>query len=160
GLLDTGPLDTGSFDVASDAGTDIEHDASASDADDAACVLGTSNAVRSETATLQGTFQMGADADAGTDFASAVPRHPATVDPFTLDKLEVTVGKFRQFVNDYTCWRRAHPAPDEGAVGGRGWQPEWTGHLVSEVELRTGLDCDADAGAPRATWSDVPGDAG
>ncbi len=114
-----------------------------------------------ETAVLQGTFQMGADVDAGLDFANAMPRHPATVDAFTLDKFEVTVARFRQFLSDYACWRREqHPAIGEGATGARsalGWQSAWSAHLVGEAELRASLACDGDASAPRATWRNAVG---
>jgi sulfatase modifying factor 1 len=133
-------------------------DAASFDASDGPCVIGRAVA-HDETATLQGTFQMGADADAGPDFADAVPRHPATLGPFALDKFEVSVAKFRVFVDDYACWRGVHPAPNEGAVAGevgRGWQLAWTSRLVSETELRSRLACDSDAGSPRATWTEAP----
>jgi formylglycine-generating enzyme required for sulfatase activity len=155
---DTARLDAPPTEAALDA---TPSDAPLRDAAIDACTLGTNAASHDETATLQGLFQMGADADAGADFANAVPRHAATLDPFTLDKFEVTVARFRQFVSDYACWRTAHPATDEAAVGGhagRGWQLSWSAHLVSEAELRAGLACDADAAAPRATWTDAAGD--
>jgi sulfatase modifying factor 1 len=157
------PVDASSDGVYSDidASSDgARADVSTTDAADGSCIVKGGPATHDETGVLQGMFQMGADADAGTDFANATPRHSATLDPFTLDKSEVTVARFRQFVNDYTCWRNSHPAIGEGAVGGRtalGWQSGWTAQLVGEAELRAGLACDADASAPRATWRNAVG---
>ncbi len=69
-----------------------------------------------------GTFERG---DAGG--------YPATVGSFCLDKYEVTVGRFRAFVEDYDSWISApggsHPLLGEGEItpGDEcGWKEEWT----------------------------------
>ncbi|MFC1642491.1 SUMF1/EgtB/PvdO family nonheme iron enzyme [Myxococcota bacterium] len=54
------------------------------------------------------------------------PEHLATVSRYGLDKYEVTVGRFRAFLNDYDAgWR---PSAGEGAhpeIDGSGWQQAW-----------------------------------
>jgi formylglycine-generating enzyme required for sulfatase activity len=39
-----------------------------------------------------------------TQFPNEFPEHEAVVDGFALDKYEVTVGRFRQFVAAYDAW--------------------------------------------------------
>lgn len=113
-----------------------------------------------------GTFAMGRSL-AGSDAASCVvcendelPEHPATVSAFTLDRYEVTVGRFRRFVADFEAWRRAgHPAPGEGEhprIPGSGWLAEWEAHLPVDQAALLG-DVTAQNGA--STWSDEPGEA-
>jgi formylglycine-generating enzyme required for sulfatase activity len=65
------------------------------------------------------------------------------VSGFKLDKYEVTVGRFRNFLSHYDAWRAAHyPAPGAGAnphVGDSGWQSAWDSELspsASELEAR------------------------
>lgn len=53
----------------------------------------------------------------------------ATVSAFALDKYEVTVGRFRNFVDAYL----GHPVAGAGAhplIGGSGWQPEWNAFMA------------------------------
>ena len=83
----------------------------------------------------QGQFVLGATS---TELTSN-----ATVSAFTLDKYEVTVGRFRRFLSHYDAWRAAHnPAPGAGAnprVAGSGWQSAWDGELpqsYKEMEAR------------------------
>jgi len=102
---------------------------------------------------------------AGADASSCVvchddelPEHPATVSPFTLDRYEVTVERFRRFVADYEAWRRAgHPAAGEGEhprIPGSGWLAEWDEHLpVDQAALGAAVTEENTA----STWSDVPG---
>jgi formylglycine-generating enzyme required for sulfatase activity len=68
--------------------------------------------------------------------------YPATVSTFGLDKYEITVGRFRQFV-DAGHGTRAQP-PASGA-GGRtlngmanqgGWEPAWNANLEAGGDLR------------------------
>lgn len=72
-----------------------------------------------------GTYNRGAD-----------PAYPATVSDFRLDKYEVTVGRFRRFVESFDAWRADHPQPGEGAraephplAQASGWDPAWEGDL-------------------------------
>ncbi len=54
---------------------------------------------------------------------------PVSVDPFYMDRYEVTVGRFRRFVEAYEGWRAgSNPKNDSGQhpkISGSGWQPPW-----------------------------------
>jgi formylglycine-generating enzyme required for sulfatase activity len=85
------------------------------------------------------------------------PDFPATVSTFWLDRLEVTVGRFRRFVDD-GMGTAANPPP--AGVGGRpgvdgsGWHAEWATELAAdETALRAALHCDPSL----ATWTEEPG---
>ena len=59
----------------------------------------------------------------------------ATIAAFRLDAFEVTVGRFRRFVEAYL----RPPAPDSGQndyVIGSGWMPEWFAQMPLDQELR------------------------
>ena len=85
--------------------------------------------------------------------------YPATVSSFCLDKYEVTVGRFRKFLEAYNQWHQTdlHPAENEGQhplVGaGSGWDSGWDSllpaddavfkdgsHLNQDVEYQTWRD--------------------
>lgn len=58
----------------------------------------------------------------------------AVVDAFELDMFEVTVARFRVFMDAYEAWRAAgNPKPGAGTLphmdNGTGWQPEWDDKL-------------------------------
>lgn len=80
-----------------------------------------------------------------------LPQHDVAVDPFSLDKYAVTVGRFRQFVAAWDDnWR---PAVGDGAhpsVPESGWDASWSDLLPGD--LRGSLSC-----ADWATWTDEPG---
>ncbi|HEY0988931.1 MAG TPA: SUMF1/EgtB/PvdO family nonheme iron enzyme [Kofleriaceae bacterium] len=86
--------------------------------------------------------------------ASEIPEHTVTVASFYLDALEISVGRFRAFVDAYDTT----PRPIEGAgahprVAGSGWQAGWSQLLpANAAELRARLACGASA-----TWTDAPG---
>ncbi|HEX2876449.1 MAG TPA: SUMF1/EgtB/PvdO family nonheme iron enzyme [Polyangiaceae bacterium] len=70
-----------------------------------------------------GTFLMGSPDSAG--FESEYPQHPVTVDSFWLDEYEVTVGRFRRFVETFepsslSLGAGAHPKLPES-----GWRDAW-----------------------------------
>lgn len=77
--------------------------------------------------------------------------YPATVSDFRLDRFEVTVGRFRRFVEAYPA---SQPAPGDGAhplIADSGWDPKWDDALPSDTaELLATLHCDG-----YATWSDA-----
>jgi formylglycine-generating enzyme required for sulfatase activity len=84
------------------------------------------------------------------------PEHDITLSAFVLDQFEVTVGRFRMFVEAYDAWRGAgHPANGAGAgLTGTGWQSAWNGSLPATAsELQGNLSCDG----PRETWTDAAG---
>ena len=100
-----------------------------------------------------GTFKRGYD---GVDFLDA--GYPATVSDFYLDKYEVTVGRFRAFVNA-GLGTQAHP-PAEGAgahpwIAGSGWSSTWNKRLpATTAALKAGLQCYA----AYQTWTEAPRD--
>jgi formylglycine-generating enzyme required for sulfatase activity len=80
--------------------------------------------------------------------------------PYALDKYEVTVGRFRKFLETYDDWRDAgNPKTDAGAragVPGSGWikDPTWEVALPdSAAVMRVGLNCNP----TQQTWTDEPG---
>ncbi|HQP35407.1 MAG TPA: formylglycine-generating enzyme family protein [Polyangiaceae bacterium] len=84
-----------------------------------------------------GTFPMGrsdsgADAFAGGD-ADEIPEHVVTVDSFRLDVFEVTVGRFRKFVEAFDGTPPSAGAGDHHGLGA-GWDPAWNGMLPATRE--------------------------
>lgn len=78
---------------------------------------------------------------------------------YQLDKFEVTVGRFRAFVDAFDDWRDArNPENGSGAhpyTPGSGWvkDPTWEVELAdSAAVLRIGLKCNAN----QQTWTDEP----
>ncbi|MBI5538241.1 MAG: formylglycine-generating enzyme family protein [Deltaproteobacteria bacterium] len=108
------------------------------------------------------TFLMGRS-DTGADQCPATlkcyddeqPEHERTLSPYSLDRFEVTVERFRKFVDrwDYT------PPPDgAGAhpkIAGSGWQSAWNDRLPKtrdELVGPKGLECHT-----CGTWTAEPG---
>ncbi len=83
--------------------------------------------------------------------------HPAEVSSFALDALEVTVGRFRRFVEEGGGNQNAPPATGSGSVHGAtnsGWRAAWTEELPpNKAALVAGLKCQAGF----HTWTDAPG---
>jgi len=85
---------------------------------------------------------------------------PATVSTFRLDAYEVTVGRFREFVNAGMGTQANPPAAGAGGralngmAGQGGWDPAWNANLVIHTgTLVNKLACDATL----STWTDTPG---
>lgn len=81
---------------------------------------------------------------------------PATVSAFHLDAFEVTVRRFRRFVEAYDGWRAAgSPRAGDGAhplLADSGWQDSWTMSLPADADaLASALACDTDATYTAAT---------
>jgi len=95
--------------------------------------------------------------DLAGDAFSGVTTHPATVGNFRLDKYEVTVGRFRAFVNAGMGTRSSAPAAGAGAhanIAGSGWDASWNANLAaSTTALVAALKCDPTL----QTWTDAPG---
>ncbi len=88
------------------------------------------------------------DGHAG-DSPDELPEHPATVSAFSLDRYEVTVGRFREFVETYD----GTPPTQDGAahplIPHSGWRSSWDTRLpISSAELEAALAC-----SPDATWT-------
>jgi formylglycine-generating enzyme len=105
----------------------------------------------------------------GTDLrcpSNDLPEHMATVGTFALDKYEVTVGRFRKFVEAYAAgWR---PSAGQGAnpnvtSGDTSWRAGWDDSAASHIRLPSGLaDFQTRLKSPafddEITWTDAPGD--
>jgi formylglycine-generating enzyme required for sulfatase activity len=105
-----------------------------------------------------GTFSMGRSLDGADAFADGfedeLPEHPVTVSGFTLDRFEVTVGRLRRFVDQYTG---APPAVGAGAhprIAGTGWKDSWNDQLPP---TRDALLAQLNELAPYCTWTDAAG---
>jgi formylglycine-generating enzyme required for sulfatase activity len=78
----------------------------------------------------------------------------AKVSDFRLDKYEITVGRFRRFVEAYN----GPPAPNAGAhplIPNSGWQTTWNSAIAADrTALRAAIQ---EAGCAPFTWTDQPG---
>jgi formylglycine-generating enzyme required for sulfatase activity len=99
-----------------------------------------------------GTFPMGAN----EGFHEQVPEHDATVADFFLDTFEVTVGRFRRFVDAYDeGWR---PTEGDGAhplITNSGWRKAWDEELPAD---RAKLLSQITEGPKHVTWTDTAGE--
>ena len=82
---------------------------------------------------------------------------PATVSSFRLDKYEVTVGRFRAFVQAGRGTQAAAPPAGAGRharISGSGWDPGWNAMLVADAgALTAAVQCNATF----QTWTGAPG---
>lgn len=74
------------------------------------------------------------------------PTAAATVSEFSLDKYEVTVGRFQAFISAYTEWRSAgNPVAGAGAhplIADSGWHEEWSfSETAAELDSQAGVKC-------------------
>ena len=80
--------------------------------------------------------------------------YPATVSTFRLDKYEVTVGRFRAFVNAGKGTQASPPVSGAGAhaaIAGSGWNTSWNTSLTADkAALIAAVKC----GASYQTWTD------
>ena len=83
--------------------------------------------------------------------------YPATVSAFRLDKYEVTVGRFRKFVEAGMGTRASPPSVGAGAherIPGSGWDASWGGELAADTAtLIAAVKCSA----TYQTWTDAAG---
>jgi formylglycine-generating enzyme len=90
------------------------------------------------------------------DSSSGNMNYPATISSFRLDKYEVTVGRFRTFVEAGMGIQANPPTPGAGAherIAGSGWDSNWNSSLpMSTVDLVAQLKC-----IPQYvnTWTDL-----
>jgi formylglycine-generating enzyme required for sulfatase activity len=99
-----------------------------------------------------GTFYRGYDGVAFTDKG-----YPATVSDFYLDKYEITVGRFRAFVNAGVGTQANPPAAGAGAhplIADSGWDSTWNTNLPADTaSLKAAMKCDSTF----QTWTDTTG---
>ena len=102
-----------------------------------------------------GTFFRSYDVAADGMYPSM--NYPATVSSFMLDRFEVTVGRFRTFVEAGMGTRAIPPTVGAGAhakISGSGWDASWNTSLAADTStLLTAVKCDA----TYQTWTDAPG---
>ena len=98
--------------------------------------------------------------DIGADGYYKDMRWPATVSDFRLDTYEVTVGRFRQFVNAGMGTQARLPPDGAGArrlngmAGQGGWDSTWNTSLTTNTAaLVAAVKCDA----KYQSWTDTPG---
>ncbi|MBK9263809.1 MAG: SUMF1/EgtB/PvdO family nonheme iron enzyme [Polyangiaceae bacterium] len=77
------------------------------------------------------------------------PDAPATVDDFRLDRFEVTVGRFRKFVDAYPGSRPDLDAGQHPTIAGSAWNAAWDTYLPATQAALT----DALANCSYPTWS-------
>jgi len=91
----------------------------------------------------------------GTFNRSDYPDAPATVADFYLDRYEITVGRFRQFVNAGMGTQISPPASGAGAdplIAGSGWDSTWNTSLTATTaSLTAAMKCDLSY----QTWTDT-----
>jgi sulfatase modifying factor 1 len=97
--------------------------------------------------------------DVGTDGMFPDMTNPATVSDFRLDTYEVTVGRFRQFVNAGLGTQQSPPASGAGArmLNGSseqgGWDPTWDASLTTDTSsFVAALECNSTV----QTWTTMP----
>jgi sulfatase modifying factor 1 len=116
-----------------------------------------------------GSFLMGFDQGGSGPVGYQGGRLPVTVSDFSLDAYEITIGRFRKFVNAFTQWRSVNPQANAGArvnlTPGGGWNPEWdtdsnvalpitSATLVAAIKS----SCNAENGVTvTPDWTDQPG---
>jgi formylglycine-generating enzyme len=98
-----------------------------------------------------GTFYRSYDGVGYDDMSS-----PATVSTFRLNRYEVTVGRFREFVNAGYGTQQKPPAVGDAAharIPGSGWDSAWNASLpVDTAALAASLAC----GGAYQTWTATP----
>lgn len=97
--------------------------------------------------------------DKAGDVNSGDTSSPAKVSTFRLDKYEVTVARFRAFVEAGMGVAAQPPAPSSGAhknTAGSGWQKAWNSNLASDTpSLKADLLCSTN-NPTTSTWTDAP----
>jgi formylglycine-generating enzyme len=121
----------------------------------ATCGVGSKDGCCSSSVVTGGTYYRGYDKAADGIFGDA--GNPATVNDFRLDKYEVTVGRFRAFVEAGMGTRSSPPVAGAGAhvnIAGSGWDANWNTSLAADkAALIAAVKCDSAS----QLWTDTPG---
>jgi formylglycine-generating enzyme len=114
------------------------------------CGASAANSCCNPLAVPGGSFDRSYDAVTATDSSN-----PATVGAFSLDQYEVTVGRFRTFVNAGGGSQASPPMVGSGTVAGAtatGWSSAWTQQLAANKSaLVAALNCNTTFG----TWTNT-----
>lgn len=92
---------------------------------------------------------------------SSLTTYPASVNALRLDRYEITVGRFREFVIAYPTSMPVAGAGAHPLIPGSGWQAGWPlpadgAALRSALAEQSGA-CSPAQGQRAPTWTDVPG---
>ncbi|HSD89404.1 MAG TPA: formylglycine-generating enzyme family protein [Kofleriaceae bacterium] len=102
-----------------------------------------------------GSYARSYDVSGDGNFANQA--YVATLSDYRLDKYEITVGRFRQFVEAGFGTQANPPAIGDGAhagIGGSGWSSAFNTSLLADTTaLIAALKCNA----TEQMWTDVPG---
>ena len=106
-----------------------------------------------------GRSEAGADREDVAGQPNEQPEHSVRVSGYWLDKYEVTVGRFRRFVDGYDGTK---PEAGMGAhpnIPQSGWKPEWDEYLPADkAALRTSMIAmDPKCNETYRTWTPAPG---
>jgi formylglycine-generating enzyme required for sulfatase activity len=85
------------------------------------------------------------------------PTYEATISSFELDMFEVTVGRFREFLDAGLGTQAGPPAAGDGAhplIAGSGWDSAWNAELTAD---RTAIEASLNCDIAFQTWTDTPG---
>jgi formylglycine-generating enzyme required for sulfatase activity len=95
----------------------------------------------------------------GTYNRSNDPTAPATVSDFRLDRFEITVGRFRRFVEAYPGSKPSTGAGAHQRIAASGWNAAWdTSIPLDQAALRAAVvTCDPPSTPCITTWTDEPG---
>ncbi|MGK3986954.1 SUMF1/EgtB/PvdO family nonheme iron enzyme [Sorangium sp. So ce136] len=105
---------------------------------------GNESCCASAEAVAGGTFNRGNDA-----------AYPATVSGFLLDRFEVTVGRFRRFVEAYPESKPSAGAAAHSGIDGSGWDAGWDSNLpLDAAALKAAVKCNS----TYQTWTDEAAD--
>lgn len=100
------------------------------------------------------SFPMGTNSDASRNTDEA-PQHSATVDRFLMDEFEVTVGRFRRFVQAYDGTLPPTGAGAHPKVANSGWQVGFEANMpASKGSLQSAINCNT---GQYQTWTEVAG---
>jgi len=114
-----------------------------------------------------GTFKMGHQMGASDFYENKgagyrditkdeMPEKSVTVSAYALDKYEVTVGRFRNFVANYQGDAPIAGAGAHPEIPGSGWNSDWNSRLpTSQAQLRSDL---GSCQTKKFTWTDEPGE--
>jgi formylglycine-generating enzyme len=95
-----------------------------------------------------------------TCYGDEQPEHSSTVSSFALDQYEVTVGRFRKFVDAYVNNTASAPAQGSGAnpnIAGSGWQSAWNASLpATQAAFADASHLKCGMGGGFRTWTDSP----
>jgi formylglycine-generating enzyme required for sulfatase activity len=98
------------------------------------------------------------DPDGGTCYEDEQPEHEVTVASFTLDRYEVTVGRFRKFVEAYTGQKLQSDKGAHPLIAGTGWDSSWNTKLPNTQDaLITSVSCYTNTPAYQ-NWTDTAGE--